>query len=208
MIEAIDYQAETKSLVTSIFKESPIFLGLLESIVAPYEDQQNDFIWYGEHLLDIDSAEKSQLDLIGRIVGQSRILVSFNTEPYFGFEGAYQAETFGTLSDQNVGGLWNSFGYYNASTSRLLTDEEYRRIIKARIIKNNTNCNTNDLIEVLNLLTGNNKATVSSQQHGLIQIIVDDPVGMVSYFIDRIGTLDDILPIAVGVRVELIEGTT
>jgi Protein of unknown function (DUF2612). len=208
MITSIDYQAETKALVTSIFKDSPIFLGLLESIVAAYEDQQNDFIWYGEHLLDIDSAENSQLDLIGRIVGQSRILVSFNTEPYFGFEGAYQAETFGTAIDPNVGGLWNSYGYYNAATSRLLTDEEYKRIIKARIIKNNTNCKTNDLIEVINLLAGNSSATVTVQTHGLIQIIVDDPIGMVSYFIDKIGTLDDILPIAVGVRVEMIEGTT
>lgn len=199
-IESIDYQVEAKSRVTSIFKQSPLYLALIDSIVTPYVNQQIDLLTFSENLLNIDFAERSQLDFIGRIVGQSRVLVSFNTEPYFGFLGSYQSETFGTISDPNVGGYWNSYDNYNASTARLLTDEEYRRIIRARIIKNNSKSTTNDLLQVINLLSGNETCSLSLVKHGVISLSVDDPVGFVAYFLDRVGLVDDIIPIPVGVR--------
>lgn len=200
-LENINYQSESKSRVTSIFKESPLFLALIDSIVTPYVNQQEDFIKFSDNLLNIDFAERSQLDFIGRIVGQSRVLVSFNTEPYFGFEGSYQSDTFGTISDPSVGGFWNSYDNYNASTSRLLTDEEYRRLIRARIIKNNSKCTTDDLISVINLLANNNTCSISVVKHGVISVSVDDQIGFVAYFLDRIGLQDDIIPLPVGVRI-------
>ena len=42
-IEPIDYYSESKDRVTSIFKESPLFLALIESIVTPYYTSQKIF---------------------------------------------------------------------------------------------------------------------------------------------------------------------
>lgn len=204
-LETIDYQSESKGRVTSIFKESPLYLALIDSIVTPYVNQQTDFLKYSDNLLNIDFAERFQLDFIGWIVGQSRVLVSFNTEPYFGFEGSYQSETFGTAADPAVGGYWNSYDNYNASTARLLNDEEYRRVLRARIIKNNSKCTMNDLIQVLNLLSNNTTSSLSTVSHGLLNLNVQDDSGFVSYFLDRIGLLDDIIPISAGVRIQLTE---
>lgn len=199
-IEVIDYQKEAKERVTSIFKESPLYLSLIDSIVSAYEQQQYDLLSLNNSLLDIDNAEKSQLDFIGRIVGQSRLLSSFNTEPYFGFEGSYQSETFGTVDDESVGGYWNSYEDYKPSTARRLNDDEYRRLIKARIIKNNSNCTINDLIKVLNLLSNSTTASVSRPEHGSLKITVNDKDGFIAYYIDKIGLEDEILPIPAGVR--------
>lgn len=206
-IEVIDYVAEAKSRCTSIFKDSPLYHALVDSIISAYQDQQNDFILFSENLLNIDFAERSQLDFIGRIVGQPRLLVSFNTEPYFGFFGSYQSETFGTDADPSVGGIWNSYDNFIASTARRLTDEEYRRIIKARIISNNSNCCVDDLIEVVNLLTNTNTATVSLISHGSIGISADDTSGFLAYFVDRIGQDDELLPIAAGVSLSQLDFT-
>ena len=206
-MDRIDYTGEALSRVTSLFKDAPIFKGLIESVIAPYEELQDDLLWLVDNLLNIDEATGSHLDLIGNLpqVGQPRLLLDFNAEAYFGFDGAYKAETFGTISDPDVGGYWNSYGYLNTATSRRLNDDEYRRIIKARIIKNNTNCCINDLVEVVNLLTNNSSAVVSKPENRLLKLQVNDEQGFLAYFVDRIDLSDNILPLALGVRLELIE---
>jgi hypothetical protein len=203
-IEPIDYYSESKDRVTSIFKESPLFLALIESIVTPYYNQQSDLLYFSENLLNIDEAEKSQLDFIGRIVGQPRLLSSFNTDPNFGFLYSYQSETFGTVTDENVGGIWNSYNSLRAASARRLNDEEYRRLIKARIIKNNSKCTTNELLQVLNLLTNTTNSTVYNS-NGTLMISTTDTDGFVAYYVDKIGQEDEILPIRVGRSVALVE---
>lgn len=199
----IDYLKEAREGCSSLLNESPIFLEFLSSIIEYYDDQEVDLIWLSENLLNVDAAEKWHLDLIGMIVGQPRLLVSFNTEPYFGFEGAYQAETFGTIEDPSVGGIWKSLSNFNTSTARRLNDEEYRRVIKARVIFNNSNCTRNDLVEVINLLLDNTSASISRDGHGQLRIRANDQNGFLDYFISRIDLDDNILPVALGVRLEL-----
>lgn len=201
----IDYLKEAREGCSSLLNESPIFLEFLSCIVEYYDDQEIDLLWLSENLLNIDVAEKWHLDLIGMIVGQPRLLVSFNTEPNFGFEGAYQAETFGTISDPNVGGLWRSLSNFNTSTARKLNDEEYKRIIQARVIFNNSNCTRNDLVEVINLLTNNKTASITRTRHGLLKIRAVDTDGLLSYFISRIDLDDNLLPIAQGINIEQVE---
>jgi hypothetical protein len=143
--------------------------------------------------------------LIGGIVGQPRFLSDFNTEPYFGYEGSYQSKSFGSPTDPSVGGYWNSRSYFNTSTARQLTDSEYRRLIKARAIYNQSNCTANDLLEVVNLVTDSENNTIQILRHGLIQITTDDTTGILSYFVDRLYLEDNLLPVAAGVRVGLEE---
>ena len=100
-----DYVSEAREGSSSLLNQSPIYQAFLSAIIEYYDEQENDLIWLSENLLNEDVAEKWHLDFIGMIVGQPRLLVSFNTEPYFGFEGSYQSETFSTDSNPELGGI-------------------------------------------------------------------------------------------------------
>lgn len=199
----INYLADYHLNQPSLFRESDNIHRLLSAIYDVIDTQQRDLLWLAEHLLDLDVAEGWHLDFIGSLVGQPRLLVGFNTDPYFGFEGSYQSSTFGTVHNPEIGGVWNSRSYFNTATARRLTDEEYRRIIRARVGYNSSNCTANDLLEVLNYITGNTTSTVQLIRHGHISIRADDSTGLLSYFVDRLSSRDNILPIAAGVRVTL-----
>lgn len=202
-LNPVDFLAEYYQYEPSLFRESDNLHRLLRAVYNVIDTQQRDLLWLAEHLLDLDVAEGWHLDFIGSLVGQPRLLVGFNTDPYFGFEGSYQSSTFGTIDDPKVGGVWNSRSYFNSATARRLTDDEYKRIIKARVVYNTSNCKSNDLLEVLNYITGNTTSTVQLIRHGHISIRADDSTGLLSYFVDRLNSKDNILPIAAGVRVTL-----
>lgn len=201
--KSINYNSSYRNVQPYLFRESDNLSLLLNSIFTVCDKQQQEFLWLSKNIFNLDVAEGFHLDLIGRVVGQDRILSDFNTEPYFGFDKSYQSKTFGSALDPEVGGYWNSRSYFNTATSRKLNDEEYRRLIKARVIFNHSNCSRNDLLEVINLITNRNDNTVQILKHGLIQINSNDDSGLLSYFIDRVPYEDSILPIAAGVRVGL-----
>lgn len=202
-VTSFDYYQEFLELQPSLFRESDNLHKLFYSIFTVYDTQQQDFLWLSQNILNIDIAESAHLDFIGGLVGQSRLLSDFNTEPYFGFERAYQSETFGVSNDPSVGGYWNSRSYFNTAASRKLTDEEYRRILKARVIYNQSNCISQDLIEVVNLITNSNNNTVQILEHGLIRLGSNDDTGLLAYFVDKLESIDNILPVAAGVRLRL-----
>ena len=132
--ELLDYYQEYLELQPSLFRESDNLHLLFQSIFHAYDLQQQDFLWLSQNILNIDLAEKSHLDFIGMLVGQDRFLIGFNAETYFGFEGSYKSDTFGMSGAPYIGGYWNSRSYFNSATARRLNDDEYRRIIKARVI--------------------------------------------------------------------------
>ena len=202
-IKPINYAEDYHEMKPSLFRESENLDRLLQALFDVCDVQQRGFIWLSENLLNVDVAQGFHLDFIGGIVGQPRFLSDFNTEPYFGFDKSYQSKTFGSALDPEVGGYWNSRSYFNTATSRQLNDGEYRRLIKARAIYNQSNCSANDLLEVVNLITNSKNNTVQMLRHGLIQINTDDQTGILSYFVDRLLNEDNILPIAAGVRVGL-----
>lgn len=202
-VTSIDYQQDYYQLQPSLFRESENLHLLLQSIHDVFDLQQLDFLWLSENLLNIDIAEKSHLDFIGNIVGQSRFLIDFNSEPYFGFNGAYKSDTFGAYGLDFIGGYWNSRSYFNTPSSRSLSDDEYRRLIKARVIYNNSNCSSDDLLQVINLLSDNTTSTVQMIAHGSIVIRTTDTQGLLSYFVDKVNSADNILPIAAGVGITL-----
>lgn len=204
-VKPIVYAEEYHEDKPSIFRESENLDRLLQAIFDICYQQQLDFLWLSQNLLNVDVAEKSHLDFIGNIVGQPRFLSDFNTEPYFGFDGSYQSKPFSSVTNPDIGGFWNSRSHFNTATARQLNDDEYRRLIKARAIYNQSNCTTNDLLEVINLLSNSKNNTVQMLNHGLIQINTDDTSGIISYFVDRLLNDDNILPIAAGVRVGLEE---
>ena len=199
----VDYMADYHKYKPSLFRESPNLDMLFESIFSVCDAQQQELLWLSQNMLNIDVAVGYHLDFIGGLVGQPRFLSDFNTEPYFGFDRSYQSETFGSKLDSTAGGRWNSRSYFNTATARKLSDDEYRRIIKARVISNNSNCCANDLLEVINLITNATDSTVQLLSHGVLNIKTTDTTGVLAYFVNRYQNIDSILPIAAGVRVYL-----
>ena len=205
-VTSIDYIAENTELQPSMFRYSENFNLLIECIFKPYVDQQEDFLWLKDNILSIDDAELWHLDFLGALIGQSRLLVSFNTEPYFGFENSYQSDTLGTVTDPDVGGYWKSASE-QSSKFKIMDDETYRTVLRARIKSNTSGGTINDFLEVVNILTGTRNARIDINSSGdALLVIPDKNLDLLQYFFTRIGTEDSILPIPLGVnlRVELI----
>ena len=199
----INYYNDFLSNSPSLFVESENLKKVIEVILNQYQIDQEKYLWLIDNILNLEIAEKYHLDFIGQLVGQDRFLVNFNQEKYFGFLGSYQSETLGTLADESVGGYWNSVDNFISSSARRLNDEEYKRIIKARIIYNNSNCLMNDLVSVVNLITNRTDNRISLVKHGQLVIKSNDESGLLTYFFDRLELEDNILPITYGVSVSL-----
>ena len=199
----INYYNDFLSNSPSLFVESDNLKKIIEVILNQYQIDQEKYLWLIDNILNLEVAEKYHLDFIGKLVGQDRFLVNFNQEKYFGFLGSYQSETLGTLSDESVGGYWNSVDNFISSSARRLNDEEYKRIIKARIVYNNSNCLMNDLVSVVNLITNRTDNRISLVKHGQLVIKSNDESGLLTYFFDRLELEDNILPITYGVSVSL-----
>jgi len=89
-----------------------------------------DFIDSWQDEFDIDKGTGDRLDLIGKIVGVSRIVPGGGDPlPYFGFDGTPNARTFGEAPFFDI---INDSGFSDAE----LDDTRYRFFIKAKITKN------------------------------------------------------------------------
>lgn len=202
----IDYVPRIVKDSASLLKDSPIATQFLSCLATELNKQQDNLIWFSENILNLDVAVKWHLDFIGQFVGQDRVLASYDTGVFFGFEGSYQSGTFGDQNNSDTGAVWYNGNSYDASTSKILSDEQYRRIIKARVIKNNTtSASINDLLEVINLITNSTNNTVYLVEHGQLEAKIDDKDGLFAYFLSRQYNQDNLLPIPLGVRLEMVE---
>lgn len=93
----------------------------------------------------LDTATNKTLDILGEIVGQSRVFIDAEIFDYFGFSPNPQAASFGDVNDAGVGGRFRD-GLEPTTGFRQLTDEEYRTFIRARITRNNTKSTINDIV--------------------------------------------------------------
>lgn len=203
MLDYVDYVELMDSRLTDQFRNDKAIRALVKTIADVANYYQTSYIEFFNNYLDIDEMFGSILDLIGRIAGQPRILVNYTDAPYFGFEGSLNGQTFGTVEDPAVGGYWYSITNPNEASSRILTDEEYKIVLKSRIIKNSSNSSTEDILKVLNLLTGNQSTQITYPLNGYAEVTVNDPNGLASYFLSRYQYPDTILPIPNGTRLKV-----
>ncbi|UZO33115.1 hypothetical protein 20Sep418_00210 [Pseudomonas phage 20Sep418] len=147
-----DYLEVARERVTEQFKEKPIFDRFLQVLLSGKFDIQNALEDL-QTLRSLDTATGKQLDIIGDIVGRPRGLVYQDIFNYFGFSGTERAGSFGSLSDPTVGAPWYSVGAPTGN-AREPSDEEYRMILKAKIIKNRTNSTPEQVIEAYKFVFG------------------------------------------------------
>lgn len=202
-VSFIDYVSLAKTRYTDLFKNDEAFDALIRTITTVLNDYQTENEYLFKNALNINTQKGYGLDFIGRLVKQSRLLTDFSQDIHFGFEGSYKSDTFGTITDPSVGGVFYSALSSSTGSGKLLTDVEYRNVIKARIISNSSKGNTNEFMKIANLLSFSTQNTVSFDEHGIINLsIIKDEYGLLSYFIGRIGTSDNILPIPMGYRLK------
>lgn len=185
--------------ITEQFKAKPVMDRYLQLLLSGKEEIQgvlSDVMT----LRSIDTATGVQLDVIGIIVGLDRGLVSAELFTFFGFSGATQAGSYGSKTDVSVGSPWYSLGDAT-QISRPPSDEEYRLMLKAKIIKNRTLSRPEDLIEAYKFLFNTPKVTIS--QNGIASVKIG--IGKVLSPIERgllfnLGGTGSLLPKTVGVE--------
>lgn len=192
------YLDVARSRVTEQFKSKVVFEKYLKLLLSGKIELQK-VIKDTMQLRSIDTATGKQLDTIGGIVGRERGLVTSDIFYYFGFESAPQAESFSSTTDPTAGGQWYSIDA-PLSVSREPSDEEYRLILKAKIIKNKTLARPEDVIDAYKFLFGASQVTVEEVAPAEVRI----GIGKILDNVERgllfdLGGAGQLLPKPVGV---------
>ena len=196
-----DYKAIAHSRLTDRHRNDETFLAILDTLIEIKEERQEQYLSLGNTLLDIDNSTGKNLDLIGNLIGEERSLVNFIDRSYFGFLGARLAESYDV-------GYWYSLYRNRYGTLRTLTDDEYRRVLKARIIKNSSDSGRNSLLEVVNILTGNDSSRVyENTNNSSINLEVFDTDGLASYYLSQYKNDKNLIPVPMGRRFSISQGT-
>lgn len=200
-----NFTDKARTRYTGTFKDDPVFDCAVRTGISYEQDCLDQFDNYVDQLYNIDKSSGLMLDLIGKIVGQNRVLISYTDQKNFGFLGHPLAESFGTKADPTVGGYWKSSS--SATTIyRKMSDDVYRVVLKARIASNIARGTINDFLNVVNILTGHTRSQIiEGQESGSFTLVVPSTnATLVQYYYTRIGQPDQILPIPVGVSLKVI----
>ena len=177
---AIQYFNKTKAK-----KEIEMYANHFEQVFNVLNDFVNQF--------DLDKATGHRLDLIGKIVGQPRIIANAIPKKYFGF-GTANTKTFGQ------GAFFNK-GYDTAFTSTQLTDAQYKFYIRARISNNNCNAKmisdfNNSLQDAIQIIFVN-RAFVVDNKDMTLTVYIDE---LFDADVIRVYRDQNLLPTPQGVR--------
>lgn len=198
------YLEVARGRVTEQFRGKPVFDRYIRTLMSGFEEAQ-EVARQLQQLRSIDSASGIQLDTLGDIVGRPRGLVYAEVFEYFGFDGAPQSGTFGSLTDPTVGAIWYSPGA-PTGLGRIPTDGEYRLLIKAKILKNRTLATPEDVIEAYRFLFGTSGVIVEELGECRVRIGIGKILSSVErgllFDLDGVETL---LPKTVGVSYEYAE---
>lgn len=149
-------------------------------------------------VLDIDTAVGVNLDLVGKHVGQSRILPEITPRGLFGFEGATGAKGFSLSGDG--GGKWYRHGDPIAD-SVVLNDDDYRFLIRCRVTRNYMVGTMPDIESALSFIFDGNAHAFDQYDMSFIVVIRD--AGITDFKRYAITKLD-ILPRPAGVRIRFV----
>lgn len=205
--EYVDYLTEAFGRVTEQFKDKPIFERYLRLLIS----EQTELLTEMQKLMQlrsIDTAYGVQLDIIGEIVGRPRGLLTADEYKFFGFIGDPLSGTLGSSYDASAGSPFYSLGQSTAG-ARVPSDEEYRLLIKAKIIKNTTKSTVEDTIRAFKFLFNTGTVTIDEYapakvRLGIGKILTPTEKGLLFEFTGTGG----ILPKTVGVNYEFIEFTS
>ena len=205
--EVVEFVDQARERITEQFKDKPVIDRYIRLLIGEWQTLQETAKDL-QQLRSIDTAIGAQLDIIGEIVGRPRGLVTSELFYYFGFEGATLAGSYASLSDLTTGSPWYSL---DAPTgiSRQPSDEEYRLILKAKIIKNRTMARPEDVIKAYKFLFSAGQVTIDEYAPAKVRI----GIGKILTNVERgllfdLGGAGTLLPKTVGVNYSYTEFQT
>lgn len=150
MSTAIDHQTKAIGRLLTQFREAANFISYIEA----FTEQSNELEDMFQELLEdrwLDTAVGEQLDILGELLGISRVVPEYDSVGYFGTIGSIGAGALGTIAAPGTGNYIRllSEPAYIASE---LSDSDYRIYINAKILKNITDAVINDVIAVVEVL--------------------------------------------------------
>lgn len=160
----IDHQELGRSRVATQYTEAQKFLAYIRALLASSAEMEAVLQKVAEQS-DIDLAEGVNLDVIGEIVGISRILPNSIAVKFFGFEGQPGGDVFGEEGALGIGSRFREELEPETATS-VLADPEYRLLLRAKIVKNHTQGTNEDILQGLTYLF-NTPATVIEDIGGM-----------------------------------------
>lgn len=194
-----DYKTVARSRLTDRHRSDEPFLAILDTLVELKEERQREYLSLADTFLDIDKSKGKNLDVIGRLIGEERTLVNFIDRSYFGFLGARLSEAYDV-------GYWYSLYRNKYGTLRTLTDEEYRRVLKARVVKNSSDSSRESFLEILNILSNNNFSVITeSLDNSAILVEIEDYDGLVSYYLSKYKSDRNLIPVPMGRRITIVQ---
>lgn len=140
------YQGKPKSIAT---------VQLLENILA----QGFIDLYQIQEALNIETAIGEQLDLVGKHVGQFRVLNGYQLREFFGFKDAPNAMSFSKA--RKGGGRWYRKRDPLADSVRL-GDDDFRFLIKCRILKNYQPGTLSNIVEACHFIFGDGVRVVDN----------------------------------------------
>jgi hypothetical protein len=149
-------------------------------------------------VLDIDNAVGVNLDLVGKHVGQPRVLPDITPRGLFGFEGAEGAKGFSLGGDG--GGKWYRLGDPIAD-SVVLNDDDYRFLIRCRVTRNYMTGTMPNIEDALDFIF-DGRAEAYDQYDMTFTVVVREQ-GLTDFKRYAITKLD-ILPRPAGVRIRFV----
>ncbi len=182
-------------LITHEHYDKPKFKAMV-SLVSGLFGECGDAVKSLPVKFDVDSAEGRQLDAIGLWVGQSRVVPDVLLGLYFGFDGYPNSQPYGEEANPALGARFFEEGDPISGTS-ILPDSEYRLVIKARIVRNQSRNSSADFYAAIQYLFG-----VPSVLQDLGDMALDVSIGKILTETEKaiIRNLD-ILPRPAGVRI-------
>jgi hypothetical protein len=147
MIPSSDLLATAMSRLAYQYRESPKLQGIIQLFVDE-TTLARDAALAMELLRRIDTASGDGLDGLGQILGQPREVSGVVPIDYFAYHdgaGGPAAEGFGDLTDPEQGLRFRSI-FESPTANALLGDNEYRRMLRAKIVRNQTRATPEDVI--------------------------------------------------------------
>ena len=138
------------SLLVGQYADSPNLKAYIAALMGEFDELHANSIIaiLGRNLED---STGSVLETIGILVGQPRGTKNVLTGVFFGFRDVIGAGSFGSTGSPSAGEVFRSVA---DTTFDIVgwSDIEYRKFIKARIVKNTKAITVNTLIEVISLV--------------------------------------------------------
>lgn len=185
------YQESSLQLIENQLRESPNYIEVIRLLAEDFDDTSDIYDYIAKNI-NVLNARGVWLDLIGDIVGVSRVFEKEIQPVFFGFDDQPYTTGFGQARFREPDD--------KTTASSVLNDDDYRVVIIGQIARN-----YGDVSEV-----GVATSVLNMTQADNVLVYQSDPatfsvyvIGMISDNIKSILTGTDIIPRAAGVKMNL-----